>query len=50
MTTSNQSDIQAVVQLLKSLDAQSLLLLQAGAQMLKARADMEREISAQETA
>ena len=50
MCASTKTDIQSIVQLLKSLDTQSLLLLQAGAQMLKARADMDREISAQETA
>lgn len=41
MSEETKKDIETTVDLLKGLDKQSLLLIQAGAQMLKARQDME---------
>lgn len=43
MSEETKKDIETTVDLLKGLDKQSLLLIQAGAQMLKARQDMEDE-------
>lgn len=43
MTVDKKVEIENMVKLLSQLDYQSLLLLYAGAQMLKARADMAAE-------
>lgn len=42
MSGEMRNDIRATVSLLKGLDKESLLLIQAGAQMLKARNEMNQ--------
>lgn len=41
MSNENKKDIEEMVDILKGLDHQSLLIVQSGAQMLKARQDMD---------
>lgn len=41
MSKAEMKDIRATVEILKRLDEKSLLILDAGARMLKARQDME---------
>lgn len=41
MSKAEMKDIRATVEILKRLDEKSLLILDAGARMLKARAEME---------
>ena len=43
MSEEMKKDIRETVDILKSLDPQSLMLVQAGAQMLKARKDMDEK-------
>lgn len=43
MSEEMKRDIEDTVNILKDLDKQSLLIVHAGAQMLKARNDMEKE-------
>ena len=42
MSGENKKDIEEMVDVLKGLDRQSLLIVQSGAQMLKARQDMDK--------
>lgn len=48
MSDENKKDIEEMVDILKGLDKQSLLIVQSGAQMLKARQDMDDEKMLQE--
>ena len=41
MSDENKREIEEMVDILKGLDKQSLLIVQSGAQMLKARQDMD---------
>ena len=41
MSDENKKDIEEMVEIMKSLDKESVLILTSGAQMLKARQEME---------
>lgn len=43
MSKEERKDIKGMVEILKQLDPKSLLILDSGARMLKARQDMEKE-------
>lgn len=45
MSNEGKKEISEVVNILKCLDKQSLLIIQVGAQMLKARHDMDKPAS-----
>lgn len=44
MSKEERKDIKSMVEILKQLDPKSLLILDSGARMLKARQDMDKEI------
>jgi hypothetical protein len=45
MLAKEKKDIESVVEILKKLDKESLLIIDAGARMLKARQDMEKKMT-----